>query len=149
MSEQLARTLATLFTGLQPAEVERLASRGSVKRLMVGERLFSAEDAADEVYCIVAGRLAVHLDSGFGAKTTVVALLGNGTIVGEGAAAGEKGRGATLIAVEESILAVLARSELAKLEVEEPAVALVMMKKFLALASFRLQKSSERLALVL
>lgn len=79
----------------------------------------------------------------------VVALLGPGAVVGEKGVLEKQQREATLVAVVDSLLYRLPRSEFAKLAVEYPKTGLKILEWLLSRSSLRLDKSSARLAQVL
>jgi CRP-like cAMP-binding protein len=120
-----------------------------IRKMGVGDVLFSTGDSADSLFFILEGRLAVHKSTGIRDRTQVVALLDAGTIVGESAVSEDRLRGATVIAVEKTIAAQLSRQDLVALEETSPRAYIYLMKKILRISSLRLHKSSERLALVL
>jgi CRP-like cAMP-binding protein len=148
MSESLHPVLLKFF----PDQQDNLADLKvlfNFRKMSEGEKLFSAGDQADSIFFILEGRFAVHKSTGIRDKTQVVALLDAGTIAGESAVSGEFLRGATVLAVENSLVAQLSRQELSALEETVPGAYIYLMKKILRISSLRLQKSSERLALVL
>jgi CRP-like cAMP-binding protein len=53
--------LPSLFNGLDPSGAEAIIALGTVKRLRAGEVLFALGDAADELYLIERGRVAMTL----------------------------------------------------------------------------------------
>jgi CRP/FNR family cyclic AMP-dependent transcriptional regulator len=114
-----------------------------------GSVLFHAGDAAEAVFFIESGRLAVLKKTGFHEKTQVVALLEPGATVGEGGALGDSFRTATVVAIDESVLFCLNHGSLAALGEEDPPMLIRILKRLLYVSNVRLQKSSERLAHIL
>lgn len=119
------------------------------RTLAKGEILFAEGDSANCIYFVSDGRFAVRKAIGIGERTQAVALLNYGTIIGEGALISEKSRGATVLAVEDSKVIELTKEALAEIEQKVPDQYISFVKKILAITTLRLQKSSERLALVL
>lgn len=106
-------------------------------------------DAADCVYFLYSGKVAVQMKTGFGEKMQVIALLDPGAPVGEKGLLGSRTRGATLVAVQDSELLVLSQEAFDVLVDGSPALIIKLLKWLLARVSLRLEKNSERLTLVL
>ena len=137
------------FPYFGPEEISVLLPVLSSVAVRKSEVLFRAGDAADGVFFLEKGRLAVLKRTGFNDRTQVVALLEPGAIVGEGGAIGEGMRTATVIAIDDSILYFLNRLHFDFLEEREPQFLLKLIKRLLFVSNLRLQKCSERLAHVL
>ncbi len=148
MSESLHPVLMRFFHDQQSGSAD-LKVDFDIRKISEGEVLFSAGDQADSLFFILEGRLAVHKSTGIRDRTQVVALLDAGTIAGESAVSGDRLRGATVIAVEKTVVARLSRQDLTALEETAPETYIYLIKKILRISSLRLHKSSERLALVL
>lgn len=114
-----------------------------------GATLFSYGDNADGMYFVVSGRLAVQKDTGFGARKQVVALLEKGAPVGEAGLLSESTRGATVVAVDESMLLYISKSSFDKLCKERPDFGVIFFRWLLGRVSLRLKSSTERLAHIL
>lgn len=149
MAEALHPVMAKYFPARLQEEYVFLNNLLEIRNISNGEALFAAGAEADTLFFILEGRFAVHKEIGIGGRTQVVALLNAGTIVGEAAAAADRVHGATVTAVDQSTVAGLSRMALAELEEHMPQLFIGLMKKILSITSLRLQKSSERLALVL
>lgn len=141
--------LAELFSAFTPEECDRFTALLRSREISEGDPLFQEGEAADEMFFILSGAVAVHKKSGFGGKTKVVALLAEGSLAGEACIAGKGLHGASVVAVKDCSTLILLRSGLELLEKENPGLVLLLLKKILKISSLRLQKSSERLALVL
>ena len=142
-------TPAQAFSFLNAEDQARLVAAATPFSLEKGEVLFHAGDAAEGVFFLEIGRLAVLKETGFNEKTQVVALLEPGASVGEGGAIGGLLRTATVIAIEESLLYCLQHRDLAALGEQDPQILIRIFKRLLYVSSLRLQKSSERLAHIL
>lgn len=149
MAEMLHPVLRKYFPTDLQKECELLLKQFETNHIAKGEVLFAEGAEADCLYFVLEGRFAVHKEIGIGKRTQAVALLDSGTFIGEGAIVAERFRGATVLAVEQSTVALLSRQALATIEKNLPELFTGMMKKILSISSLRLQKSSERLALVL
>lgn len=141
--------LSDVLSGLPSEDGNRLTEILRSRDVNVGETLFLEGDPATEMFFILSGAVAVHKKSGFGGKTKVVALLRDGSVVGESVMAGTATHGADVIAVEECRTLTVSRTDLDLLDKENPALSLLLLKRILKISSLRLQKSSERLALIL
>jgi CRP/FNR family transcriptional regulator, cyclic AMP receptor protein len=117
--------------------------------LKKGEMLFQRGEAAEGVFFVEKGRLAILQETGFNERTQVVALLDPGASVGEGGALGDSFREAAVLAVEDSLLYCLDRERLTALGEHNPQILIRILKRLLYVSNVRLQKSSERLAHIL
>ncbi|WP_419176748.1 cyclic nucleotide-binding domain-containing protein [Desulfosediminicola sp.] len=114
-----------------------------------GEHLFTAGEEANSLYMVAKGCFAVHRPVGIGKRTQAVALLSTGALAGEAALFAASRHGSTMIAVEDSQVLEFPRHLLEELEQVNPQLYVALLKKTLRVVSQRLQKSSERLALIL
>ncbi len=134
---------------LEEAEVQyvlTLMERFNLKKHSV---LFQPGTKADGVFFIVHGQLAIQVPTGFKNKMQVVALLTEGSLVGEGGVLESVERRATVMAIEDSALLYLGKADYLKLERERPEIAIKFVKQFLTVSHRRLLDNSERLAHVL
>jgi CRP/FNR family transcriptional regulator, cyclic AMP receptor protein len=137
------------FSFLNAEEKAVLSAVATQVFLGKGEALFHAGDAAEEVFFLEKGRLAVLKETGFNERTQVVALLEPGASVGEGGALGDLLRTATVVAIEESLLYGIKHENMADLGEQDPQMLIRVFKRLLYVSTMRLQKSSERLAHIL
>jgi CRP/FNR family transcriptional regulator, cyclic AMP receptor protein len=137
------------FSFLNAGERAELLAVATPAVLKKGERLFQAGDAADAVFFLESGRLAVLKETGFNQRTQVVALLEPGASAGEGGALEGSFRTATVQAIEESLVYCLQYGSLAALGKSDPRILIKIYKRLLYVSNVRLQKSSERLAHIL
>ena len=128
---------------------ERARITAAPVALKKGEMLFQRGEAAEGVFFLEKGKLAILQETGFNERTQVVALLDPGASVGEGGALGDSVRAATVIAVEDSLLYCFDRESLAALGEHDPQLLIRILRRLLYASNVRLQKSSERLALIL
>lgn len=120
-----------------------------LRRVAKGEVLSIAGAEATCLYFILEGRFAVQKEIGVGKRTQAVALLAAGTVTGEAALTGENLHRATVMAVEQSLVAGLTTQALDAIKARMPELFIDLMRKILSITSIRLQKSSERLARIL
>jgi NTE family protein len=137
------------FAFLEREEAKTLLSTMQRISYVAGTVVFAKGDAADCMYFVYTGKVAVQMKTGFGEKMQVVALLDPGAPVGERGLLGRRGRGATLVAVKDSELLVLSRAAFDILVNESPALVIKILKWLLYGVSLRLEKNSERLTHVL
>ena len=95
-----------LLRGLDPAERTRLEERCVWRRYRMGERVFERGSAGREVFFVVEGALNIVSFSPIGREVTF-ATAPAGATVGELAAIDGLPRSASVVAIEDSLLAVL------------------------------------------
>jgi len=86
------------FRGLAPGATDELADRGVRRELRAGEVLFTEGEPGPSVFVLLTGRLRVQKHS------EAIRELGNGSLVGELAVLAGAPRGATVVAVRDSVL---------------------------------------------
>lgn len=119
---RLLETLAGFFPGLAADGLEVLAAELEWVTLPRGETLLRQGDAADCLYMIVAGRVAVEVLEASG-HTTVVGECGAGETVGEMALLSNTPRSATVRTTRECTLLRLSRAGLDLLVTRHPQAA--------------------------
>lgn len=137
------------FAFLDKEEAETLLTSMQRVSYASGTVVFEKGDAADCMYFLYSGKVAVQMKTGFGEKMQVVALLDPGAPVGEKGLLGSGTRGATLVVVKDAELLVLSQEAFDMLVDASPALIIKLLKWLLARVSLRLEKNSERLTLVL
>lgn len=80
LSAWLGRTL--IFGGLEPQDLDRLASIARETNLQQGDILFEQGDDSDGLYLIIAGLVRVYLTTEDGREVTI-SLLEDGEVLGE------------------------------------------------------------------
>ncbi|GAB6191504.1 cyclic nucleotide-binding domain-containing protein [Desulfocastanea catecholica] len=137
------------FSFLEKEEARTLLTTMQHVSYAAGTVVFSKGDAADCLYFLHTGKVAVQMKTGFGEKMQVVALLDPGAPVGEKGLLGRQTRGATVVAVKDSELFVLPMEAFDILVDESPVLIIKLLKWLLQRVSLRLEKNSERLTHVL
>jgi len=112
MSEERCRILrnVSLFSSLSDAQLSGLATRARRMYFLGGQRVFEQGSRDDSLYVVVRGCLKV---ASFGAtgRESLLGLEGPGSVIGELSMLDGEPRSASVSAVEDSELLVLARSE--------------------------------------
>lgn len=134
---------------LERAEAETLLAVMKKVSYAAGTEIFHQGDPAERLYFLISGRVAVQNQTGFGARTQVIALLDPGAPVGEKGLLGGGRRGATITAVNDCELLALTYESFDKLIGDAPPLAIKLLKWLLNRVSLRLEKNSQRLAHVL
>lgn len=98
---------------------------------------------------VVDGKLAVKKKTGYWGKQIVIAILDRGTMVGEGAFIDKGPRSNTVMAMENSRLVTLTAQRMDELVLNNPMLAIKIMKHMLHIMSLRLRKAGDRISEVL
>jgi CRP-like cAMP-binding protein len=130
----------SLFSRLEPAQLDALASATTTRRLAPREELFHKGDAAAQVYVIASGRLKVTSTSSDGDEV-VLNLLDSGEVVGELPLLVGGERTASVCALEPTELVVLERREFLRFLREHPDASVAL----LAVLAERVVRLSEYL----
>ena len=149
MAEYNTELHELLFPRFNKSDVELLLPLMKEVHLREGKVLFSYDEAGDELFFVVKGQLAVQKRTGFGERTQVVALLDPGAPVGERALLRDNTHGATLLAVQDSILLSFSHQVFEQLKKKYPLLAVSLLEWLLDRTSLRLKKNSDRLSHVL
>ncbi len=138
-----------LFSRFAGSDVEFLLSLMEEVRLEAGDVLFYLNGNGDKLFLVIEGRLAVQKKTGFGERTQVVALLNQGAPIGERFLLSDNMHGATVVAVDDSLLFSFSNEAFQKLKKKHPLLAVSLLEWLLDRASLRLRKNSDRLSCVL
>jgi len=111
-----------LLEGLRPAEFDALAHACLWRSCKAGERIVSREDTGRDVYLVVGGRVRVTIYSAAGKQVTFRDAVA-GEHFGEVAALDGLPRSADVVAIENSLLAVLPCELFRRLLAEHPPMA--------------------------
>jgi len=141
--------LRQAFKGLSEEEILLFVHSGEVVCLQSGQMLFNRGDDARALFFILSGQLSVIKESGIGRKEQIVALLQPYAPVGEGIAAGQRKHGASVKALEETLLLKIENTTFENLTIEHQGAVTKLLKHLLNAASKRLEKCSDRLAHIL
>jgi CRP-like cAMP-binding protein len=135
-----------LFRRLREEEIGKLAPYVEVHRCEAGHHLFEEGEAGDSLALVASGALEVKRQTAFRDTQIVVALLSEGSVVGELSLVDGQPRSATVVARVPSELIVLRRASLDALIRDQPEVGIVLLQELNRLLALRLRRATERLA---
>lgn len=134
---------------LEKGQADKLAPLLQRRKLDSGEVLFSTGEEGDEVFFVADGEVAVKKYTGFEGKMQVVALLGDGALVGEGSFFKGTERTATVVATRPTQLFVFSRQDYKKFRQEDADGAISFCEHCVHISGIRLAACGERLAHIL
>lgn len=108
-----------LFRGLDVPQLERLATKASVRRIHRGDVLFQEGDEAQELFLVASGRIAMAKRSGDG-RESVIALMEAGALFGDMPLFDGRGRSTDARALMTSEVVVLPYAPIRELYDEQP-----------------------------
>jgi CRP-like cAMP-binding protein len=114
----------TIFQGLGDGELRKIARLFNQKLYREGECIFKKGDAGKEAYIVLRGEVDVFLDD----RKQSVARLKSGQVFGELAFLDGAPRGATVVAVQPSILLVVQRTAFNELVESEPHLGMMVLR---------------------
>lgn len=141
--------LAKSFPYLLPEECKILCGYLEYRKCNKDEVFIRQGDPGDFMGFLLTGKLAIKKETSFPGKFVLVAILEGGSLVGEISVVEENPRTATVVAMEESELLILAHAKTGKLLDDNPVLAVKLLKKIISVLGSRLQRSSNRLAKLL
>ncbi|WP_245689278.1 Crp/Fnr family transcriptional regulator [Roseospirillum parvum] len=121
-----------LFAGLAPAERAAIARQCRWRRFAAGEQIIDRQSESRDVFFVVSGRVRVIIYSVAGREVTLDDLLA-GDFFGELAAIDGNPRSASVMALEETRLAVVGGSTFLDLVLGRPALALAVMARMVGI----------------
>ena len=139
MDEVLARS--GIFQGVDPEAAEALAKEMDTVEVRKGDVLFNEGEAGDSLYIVLSGKIKLGRRAADG-RQNLVSIMGPSDMVGELSLFDPGPRTATATAVTESTLASLDHDDLRPLLLDQPAVAMQLLR---ALAQ-RLRRTNEAMA---
>lgn len=117
----------TVFAGMKPAAMERIATRCSWRRYNAGETIIDYLDASDDVFFILHGTARVSIYSRDG-KAVTFSVLNAGDAFGEYAAIDRAPRSASIEATGTCVVASMTGNAFRELLTSEPQVALTLLR---------------------
>jgi NTE family protein len=114
-----AQEAIDLLEGLPAAARKNLLAQERRLKLEAGQTLFEAGTNADAVYIVNKGTLAIYVDRQ-GVGRHLLALVGQGEVIGEMAVISGLPRSATAVAIRDCELIVISSSEFHRLEESHP-----------------------------
>jgi len=121
-----------LFAELEPADLELLAARAQVRACPRNTIVVHEGDATDAFYLILSGKVKVFLSDESG-KQVFLDTKGPGEYFGE-MALDDGPRSASVMTVEPSEFAVIARAEFERFLLDHPPLAVALLKRTIRLA---------------
>lgn len=131
----------TIFHGLGDGELHKLGRLFTQRLFKACEAVFDRDDAGDEAYVIMRGKVDIFLDE----KAQPIATFEPGQVFGELAFLDGSPRGAKAIAARPSILLIIQRSEFFELTQREPHLGLAVMNNIALELGNRLRKMNATL----
>ena len=131
---------ASLFTELEPTEIETLARAAERREFARDEVIFAANEPADGLYVLASGRVKVCVSSS-GGKELILATLGAEQFFGEMALLDNEPRSASVVAQLPTIAYRIRRDDFERLIEQHPTIA----RKLLRELSLRLRRSNAQM----
>ena len=129
-----------LFQDLSPKEIEELERLITISTVKRGKVFYRPEESGEVLFILKSGRVQLYRISPEG-KKLVIASLGPGTLFGEMPLLGQQMHNTFAEAVEDCLICVMSRTDLERLILNKPQVAL----RILAVTGKRLRDAEERL----
>lgn len=117
-----------LFDALGSSEIEALAELAFTRRFNKGQLIILAAEAGDSLFIIRTGQVKVSLLHEDG-REFILSLLGEGEFFGELALLDDRPRSANVVAVEETELIIVKRSDFHELVNRVPGIAVTMLEE--------------------
>ncbi len=141
--------LAGAFPFLSADEVAIVSKHTGLEDVPEGTNLYVPGGTAESCYVILEGCLAIKKPGGLGVKSGVIAILYPYAPVGERGIIEPVARTVTVTAAKNTRVAVLSRASFNELQIEQPQLAIRLLKHLLLKSTRRLEKCSERLSRIL
>ncbi len=136
------------FRFLNDEDMEDLPCYFGIREIPAGTTIWKEGDPCDYMAFIIAGRLEVKKETEFAGKQVLVGVYSKGAIAGELCILEGHPREVTAVALEDTTLIVLTRTNFDRLVWERPALGVKFMKGILLTVSKRLRRSFDRLAAI-
>ncbi|MBT5016683.1 cyclic nucleotide-binding domain-containing protein [Candidatus Peregrinibacteria bacterium] len=147
MAKDFHSQIEDFFSALAPEEQERIISGKGLwekKYLERGTQIFEEGEQSSELYLLLNGHIEVAKRIRNDQKK-VLAILDPGSIFGEGSLLSEKPRAASTIAIDDSEVLVLKKTDFEKLLVEKPEAASALLLALFKVVNQRLQWANQEL----
>lgn len=115
---------------LDPAALAYLRDRLEWVEIAAGQTLMAQGDPGDSLYISVSGRLRAYVKDDNGVER-MVREMARGEIIGEMSLYTEEPRSATVVAIRDSVLVKLARSDFATLLASSPSMSIVVTRQII------------------
>lgn len=144
--DPIAGEVKAVFNFLAPEEVAQLCPFLELKEWPAEALVMQENDPENYLGFVVEGRLAVKKETSFKGKYIVIAILDQGTMVGEGAFVEDGTRSSTVVALEDTKMLILTVKRMELLIEKSPGLAIKLMKRILHIISLRLRKAGDRIS---
>ncbi|UCE93221.1 MAG: cyclic nucleotide-binding domain-containing protein [Flavobacteriaceae bacterium] len=134
------------FSFLSDEDIEVLSKYLEMREWESDAVVMSEGGSDDYVGFLIEGKLAVKKKTGYWDKHIIIAILEKGTMVGEGAFIDSKPRSSTVIAMEPCRILTISVEKMDELVLDNPPLAIKLMKRLLYIVSIRLRKAGERIS---
>lgn len=126
-------------------ELEKVVPCFELVKYKAGSVLFNEGEPGDFMGFVKSGKLEVKKQTEFKGKQIILAILGEGSFVGELSTFDKKPRSTTVTALEDSELILLRRETLDTIIKQDPQTAIKILEGIIRIISIRLRKVTERL----
>lgn len=144
--DPIADEVRAVFSFLSAEEVGQICPYLQLREWTANSLVMKEDDPQNYLGFVVEGRLAVKKETSFKGKHIIIAILGKGTMVGEGAFVDKGTRSSTVVALEDTRMLVLTVEKMDALIGENPVLAIKLMKRILHIISLRLRKAGDRIS---
>lgn len=134
------------FATLSQDEVREFLRFCDVRRVGPGEALWQEGDQDNYAAFILSGRLGIKKRTDFASKHVIIGLYEAGSVVGELCLLTDNERSVSAVVMDEAELVILDSANFERLMVEQPTVALKLLKNIFVTTCKRLRKSYDRIA---
>ncbi|MBC8412117.1 MAG: cyclic nucleotide-binding domain-containing protein [Nitrospira sp.] len=136
-----------LFNMLDESEIENIVPYLAIEDYLQGSVLYNEGDEGNYIGFIIQGELEVKKETEFKGKQIVIAILGEGSFVGELALVDAKRRRNATVAVRQNVeLVTLNRASLEIIVEKYPRIAIKILKGLNQIMAIRMRKAVDRLA---
>ena len=142
-------SIKKVFKFLSEQEIAALCPYMELKKVAADTVVIKEGDPGDFMGFLVHGRLSVRKETAFPGKEVLMAILEAGSLVGESAIVKPSVRNATVVAVVDCELLILSHENMRKLNASNPALAVKVLERIIAVVSLRFSKVVERLSKLL
>ena len=141
-----AEDIRQAFNFLSKKEIEELCNYLELREWQADAVVMKEKAIEDYVGFLIEGKLAVKKKKGDWGKHIIIAILEKGAMVGEGAFIESGPRSNDVIAIESSRLLTLSAPKMDELVLNNPLLAVKLMKRMLFIMSIRLRNASDRIS---
>ena len=133
------------FNFLTAEEIEELCPYLELCEWPADAVVMQEGESEDYMGFVTEGKLAVKKQTDWG-KHIIIAILEEGSMVGEGALIDKEPRSTTIVAMEQTRILILAAQKMDELILNRPTLAIKLMKRILHIIRVRLRNAGERIS---